>query len=309
MSSEDDGLASLAEALCRFLDDPMPGEGTLLQQEDYKRRRAKLLNKHLFPRGFKLKSVNPSPVQESLDYKLYLYPETERPAVPRYVNIGAGGWSHPYWHNLDMSSEHYGHKQTAEFIEINLLEDRPLPLESGTLAAAYTSHVVEHLPDYADQRMFDEVYRALEPGGYFRITCPDHEMLLNAYRQGDVQYLAELQPHLRGRPAENHLVGYMATAIAWKYSAEEIREIFDTKPMEEAFEFFTSQIDPAGNAAHPGWHMNWMSPAKLERMLRKAGFTEIYESRPLQSRCPAMRHPRLFDLHGHGVSLFVEARK
>ena len=35
---------------------------------------------------------------------LSCYEESTRPSTPRYINIGAGSFYHPYWHNLDNTS-------------------------------------------------------------------------------------------------------------------------------------------------------------------------------------------------------------
>jgi hypothetical protein len=42
---------------------------------------------------------------------LHVYPETGWPASPRYVNVGAGAFYHPYWHNFDVPNDYYAKDQ------------------------------------------------------------------------------------------------------------------------------------------------------------------------------------------------------
>lgn len=291
---------------------------TLAQTDKALRVRIGRVNEALMRVGFKMIVFPSASAAQALDYKLYLYPETERPTRPRYLNVGAGRWSHPFWHNLDNPSDHYAPMQTAEFISVDLLTKPRLPIEGGTLAAIYSSHVVEHLTDEADASLFAEAYRALESGGIFRITCPDHGMLLDAYRRGDF-VMTDAQPHLRLAP-EHHIVSFIATELILAKlgdeeagphapAPEEVRRILLDLPEAEALDHFTHQCNPDRNSLEPGWHRNWMSVPKLTRMLREAGFEDVYESRPQQSRSPYMRHPRLFDVAGPNISLYIEARK
>jgi hypothetical protein len=73
-----------------------------------------------------------------------------------------------------------------------------------------------------------------------------------------------------------------------------------------------------------GYHINWFNYAKLERMLRQAGFGTVYRSAPQQSRFAELRGmggwlatgdvleiTRMLglDTTHPGISLYVEAVK
>jgi hypothetical protein len=97
-------------------------------------------------------------VKANLPPRLHLYSVKQRPPRPLYLNVGAGNWSHPFWHNLENPVEDYG-KSTAQDVDVihDLTSEEPLPLEDDSLEAAYTSHVVEHLNDKFCQQLFGEL--------------------------------------------------------------------------------------------------------------------------------------------------------
>ncbi len=58
---------------------------------------------------------------------------------------------------------------------------RRIPCASGSVAAIYSSHMIEHL-DRAEARAFlAEVMRVLRPGGVIRIAAPDLTRLISDY--------------------------------------------------------------------------------------------------------------------------------
>jgi len=56
-------------------------------------------------------------------------------------------------------------------------------------------------------------------------------------------------------------------------------------------------------------HINWWNPEKLERMLRNAGFNNVYLSSMLQSSSPVMRNEFYFDNYDNGFVFYMEAVK
>ena len=72
-------------------------------------------------------------------------------AKEKFYNIGAGAWEHPCWSNIDLPA------QTPEFAAIqapcihhDLVKNEKLPLSSNTVEGFYSSHVIEHIPDFAN---------------------------------------------------------------------------------------------------------------------------------------------------------------
>ena len=196
----------------------------------------------------------------------------------------------------------------------DLMSQKPFPIGTETLKVAYTSHVIEHLRDEDVQYMFEEVYRCLQTGGFFRIGCPDIDLEYDAYYSGDVGFWWWKSADIS---IEQGFLGHFASALTLndadkrckKYTDAEIRAVFAELPKEEAFDSFTKQIPVEVQRAHPGDHMNWFSSSKLTTMLQKAGFKNIWGSRFEQSKCALLRNTRLFDCTHPEFSLYIECYK
>jgi predicted SAM-dependent methyltransferase len=270
----------------------------------------------------------PSPKGPSLDLSLYDRYPAESLTTRRFYNIGAGSFAHPYWTNVDFASDWYGTVQSA-FVEYDLMALEPLPLASESAELVYSSHTVEHVSHDAVQNMLNESHRVLKPGGGIRITTPDIMLDYAAYRRGDRHYYywvdAWSRPgrwqQLYKRPPNtesitqlflHHFASQLCdndlddTAVR-KYGDAEVDDIFESRPLEEALDFFASQC--RFNADHPGNHINWWSHEKLERELRAAGFSDIYRSGYRQSRFAPMRETPLFDSTHPPISMYMEAVK
>ncbi len=274
---------------------------------------AHTVNKLLRPLGIRLAPAVPA--YGSLE----LYPEKVRPSQPVYVNIGAGDFYHPYWHNLDTPNEFYAKGQVGNLhVQHDLTSGLPLPFEHDSLKAVYISHVIEHLSNVHVQHCFAEVYRCLCPGGYFRITCPDMDHEYEAYRRGDFTLWSWPTPWgTRSTTPEQKFLEHVATVLTTeaaepsgrRLTDEEIRRILTTHPKEEALQYFVDQIPENLRTIRPEYHVNWFNVRKLEIMLRSASFDTVYESRYGQSRCPLMRNTQLFDCTVPGLSLYMECQK
>jgi predicted SAM-dependent methyltransferase len=271
----------------------------------------KIVNSFLSPLNIEVVRVK----KENPDVSLY--EERKRPEIPRYINIGAGGFSHPYWHNLDTPNDYYADSQKGHLhIQYDLTSHEPFPFNDGTIKIAYTSHVIEHIRDEDVEYLFREVHRCLRPGGCFRITCPDIDLEYDAYRRGDSAFWK--WPNAYGTfntSIEQKFLDHFATALTEthpnkdgkKFSSQEVCDILARLPKEEALDFFVKQISP--NIGYPGDHINWFNVAKIEAMLRRAKFTRILESRYGQSHCPILRDKTLFDSTCPELSLYIECQK
>jgi predicted SAM-dependent methyltransferase len=272
-----------------------------------------ICNRVLNPLGIKLVRL-PKP---SLQNDFSLYGEHIRPLTPKYVNLGAGSFYHPLWHNLDNPHPWYS-RSAAPRIDIShdLMSGAPLPIAGGTLRIAYTSHTIEHLRDEDVKLMFEELYRCLAPGGFFRITCPDIDLDYDAYLRGDLDFWWWPSPYglscLEDRFLERFssvLTSSHPASVARPYGAEEIRSVFNSMPKEQALDYFSKQVPLDAQRAHPGSHMNWFNEKKVMEMLRSAGFENVWRSRFRQSKCAPLRNRALFDRTDPELSLYVECQK
>jgi SAM-dependent methyltransferase len=58
---------------------------------------------------------------------------------------------------------------------------RPLPFSDETAEAIYASHLLEHLYYNEAQRLLNDCYRVLQPGGVLRLVVPDLQSVLEEY--------------------------------------------------------------------------------------------------------------------------------
>lgn len=82
--------------------------------------------------------------------------------------------------------------QTVDIVHADIVCDlrtSGLPFTDNSIDAFHSSHLVEHIADPSS--LFHEVYRCLKPGGIFRISTPDLNLLISKYRQGDWRWFLQ----------------------------------------------------------------------------------------------------------------------
>lgn len=266
------------------------------------------------------------------DLYAQFYPE-ESIRNKRFYNIGAGGFSHPHWTNVDYDSEWYkkSRKKTLRGIQYDLFSLEPLPIDSNSAEVVYSSHTIEHIVDPAAQRIFSEMHRILKPGGYLRITAPDIDLHYRAYRENDRSFFywkdwyrkpkkyrrIFLNGPLDTAPIEQLFLQRFASSLTTLHSDgarerigdEELRTIFAEKSYADALNYCCARCPVEVQKKYPGNHMNWWNIDKVTSMLREAGFTTIYVSGYGQSHCAILRDLTLFDNTHPKVSFYVEATK
>ncbi len=237
------------------------------------------------------------------------------------INIGSGDWECDGWTNLDYSSEWYSTAHEGRnYIEYDIRND-DIPYDDNSVDCIYCSHVIEHIEDIYDQKMFRESYRVLKKGGIIRIACPDAEFLWNMTKQGKDWWVWRKRWCERFganwdelRPVD-FLVREVATprmkGIGYLDGTSEgicdYNNIFDTMNSNEFFAYITDGL--VFNAEHVGDHINFWTYEKLSQELRDAGFSGIFKSKYAGSLSPFMKSREYFDLKEPGMSLYVEAIK
>jgi predicted SAM-dependent methyltransferase len=230
----------------------------------------------------------------------------------RFYNVGAGGFYHRYWTNIDFESDWYRERHNHTFLKYDLTSGEPLPIETGSAQIIYSSHTIEHVSDEADTRFLAEAYRALIPGGILRLTMPDFDRALQAFQRGDNHWFRSWG--CSSTLAQNFLhtfAGQLAnlspTKNRRKFSDEEIVSMFSGGASEELLNQLAALC--SFNPQSPGDHINWWNYDKAERFLRAAGFTTVYRSAYGQSVAPPMRDVRLFDNTFPQISIYIEAAR
>ena len=132
--------------------------------------------------GYKLIKIDPKATK-------FLYKEKPDNNV-LYLNVGSGPWYHPYWTNLDNPRPDYSKSQFSD-ISFDLTSEKSWPIKDETLSIVYCSHTIEHLNDYFVISFMKESYKKLKKGGIIRLTCPDIDIFLDAYKRND-EYIFKL---------------------------------------------------------------------------------------------------------------------
>lgn len=251
----------------------------------------------------------------------------------RFYNVGAGAFNHSYWTNIDFASDWHkaNNEQTLKGINYDLFSCLPIPVESNVAEVVYSSHTIEHVNDTAVQNLFNEAYRMLKPGGFFRIATPDIDIEYRAYIENDRDYFYWLdyyssekdykrvnlrKPLNEETTAQVFLENFASQASEIplhgsdkRISDEELKNLFASKSFEDAMNYCTSLCSVDIQKKNPGNHINWFNQKKLFNMLTKAGFKTMYRSAYGQSFCPILRDLNFFDYTTPKVTLYVEAKK
>lgn len=254
----------------------------------------------------------------------------------RFYNICAGGhlgfggmFDHPFWTNIDLDKPWPGGREFNPETDVahDLLSLQPIPLETGSAELVYSRFSVEHVNDEAAQIMFNEIFRALKKGGVFRVVSPNIDLDYRAYLRGDLSYFIwremfstkSIQEHLRYKIPLNqasihqvflsHFASNVSTihndGASERISDEQFQELLRTMPFEDALDYCASRCSIEKQRIYPQNHINWWNQQKFERMLRKAGFKNVYTTCPHQSVSPAMRR-RGFDDLWNEVAIYME---
>ena len=283
-------------------------------------------------------------VFKAIGYDIYLYKRKQndidlyygiygREVVEnrRFYNIGAGGFRHPAWTNVDHKSEWYTAAQGNIGIDWDLLSLIPIPVEDNGAEIVYSSHTIEHVTDEAAQNMFNESYRILKKGGFLRVTTPNIDLDFRAYQENDRHYnywidsysipkryqqLKLNKPMNKASIQQIFLYHFATTASTLvvdgspeRISDEELDRAFREMEYEEALNYCISKCSLGVQKKYVGYHINWWNKDKVFRMLRIAGFDNIYLSHYGQSFAPVLRNTLYFDNTHPKISLYVEAVK
>jgi ubiquinone/menaquinone biosynthesis C-methylase UbiE len=271
----------------------------------------KIVNGSLSPLGVEI--VRSQSAFTSQDLKLSDYPISDRPRDPAYLNVGAGQFRHPYWHNIDYLSDAYSDR-IKSFVDINLnLMMLPTwPLESNSVNVVYSSHTVEHLTDDAVTTVLSEAARCLKEGGTIRLTCPDAALSYRALVDEDKAFW-DYDRGSRGFSLKELFVSSIASALNHpEYNHllpgdDEFSRMVEDMTEEELCNHVVSLVPLESQQKQASNHLNWFNYGKLSSMLSTAGFSKVNRSGYGQSHHPVLRATKLFDRTHPYMSIYVEA--
>lgn len=291
-----------------------------------------LINRIITFMGYDIRRLFPDP--DVSDINMYINTWGAACLVKKpFYNIGAGTFWHPAWTNMDYESKWYSSssKYTRTGITYDLLSMSPFPIETNSANVVYSSHTVEHISDQAAQNMFNEAHRILKKGGVMRITTPDIDLYFRAYKNKDRSFYfwmdlfstpSEVTRIKLAKPmneaSDGEIFLYQFASSVSPLHADgaqerimdiELENIFTEKEYEDALNYCTAKCPLEIQKKYPGNHINWWNKNKLMRMLKNAGFTDVFPSGYGQSSCPILRNTHYFDNTHPKISLYVEAVK
>ncbi|WP_373840306.1 methyltransferase domain-containing protein [Methanospirillum sp.] len=285
------------------------------------------LSKGLSILGYEVRKKSSSVAEDKLYRSLYSEDDLEN---KMFLNVGAGLFKHKYWTNVDYASEWYANNTID--INLDLMKCGPIPMPSNSQNLIYSSHTIEHLTNDAVQNFFNEAYRILKPDGFFRVSTPNtffDWLALQNNNRNWFYYIDNYEKNederrrvkMNGRPSEYSLkqwfLSHFAAQLSFMYdgpvenkiSDEEFDNIFSNNCLNDALNILIKKIDLTFHSQTPGYHINWFTYEKIERMLTTAGFSLVYRSGWGQSLNPVLQNTSIFDITHPKISLYVEAVK
>lgn len=244
----------------------------------------------------------------------------------RFYNVGGGtAFVHPAWTVINHPSEHYG----KDYMDLqwDLMSSQPMPIDEGKAKVIFSRYTLEHVTDDAVAHFLADAHRALAPGGYLRLIVPDIEIYYRAYlakdpalfhRPGQVgesfpnkKFLAD--PN-KASFEQRFLWTFASNASTLhpdgapeRVSDRELQEKLRDLDFEAALNNCSAKVSIEVQRRYPENHINWFSAAKLERMMRAAGFQTVYRSGLGESKCPILRDVKLLESRRPEIALYMEA--
>ncbi len=163
---------------------------------------------------------------------------------PKRLHLGCGTNHVEGWLNVDKFSAHAD-------AYVNAYGRFPFPDDSFELV--YSEHMIEHIRLNKVRHVLSEVYRVTRPGGLFRVTTPDLELLATKYLEGDREFFRSVfdryeKERERGRarvwPLRTPGGAFMVSAVREFYNH---RWLFDFEGLRECLlELGFSRVEKRG---------------------------------------------------------------
>ena len=286
-----------------------------------------LINKVFAKAGFYLEKIKNNDIDDYL--RLYGKESVENKrfyniSVGSYLGYG-GGLYHPCWTRIDVKAPNSrrilkGYKGVyydPKFdIDHDLLSGESLPVKDNVAELVHTRFTIASITDKLAENLFSDVYRILKSNGIFRISAPNIDLDYRAFKNNDMSFFfwsswfesctieEAFLWHVNAQATPRHNDGGEICL-----TDAEFRTLIETKSKEDALNYCISSCSVEKQKRRRQDHINWWNPEKLERMLRNAGFNNVYISSKLQSSSHVMRNDYYFDNYDNEFVFYMEAVK
>lgn len=252
------------------------------------------------------------------DFDHFYKVDRELSGAIKRVNLGAG----PYfkrtgWASADYLPHFKGGR--SDLIHLDLLEN-PDKFPFENVEAIYTSHTLEHFHVDWTKRPIKSAYNSLGHGGYFRIVVPDARLILEKVRTKDLEYFKFFESFFVNHEEENidvydyglHLLCQQMCRLdrtnKRKNSGNEyLKNLVSTKTDDEIVDELNDHDFKNNNIGT--YHLSCYTDTLLIKILKDAGFSNVYKSAFMKSNYGPMRKVPIFDGTHPWLSLYVEAVK
>lgn len=221
-----------------------------------------------------------------------------------YLNIGGFIFLKDNWRVLEYISDQYPISKKLIDYNFNLLEFKPLPFKNNSVDLIYSSHTFEHILKKNVDFYFKEIYRILKVEGTFRMTVPDADIIYDACKRNDIDFINYLDDNNNQSESDffkSYLIGPYSKTKEFKdlkkINFEKLLTKHELKKLPQNHSFMD--------------HKCWFNYNRAMKMLIKSGFKKkkIFKSGYLQSKSSEMRNSKFFDQTIPSASLYVECVK
>lgn len=229
------------------------------------------------------------------------------------LNIGAGNYLLAGFKSLDFYSQHY-YQSKKDFnsnrINYNILID-DIPYNAQTVDCIYVSHVIEHLPDWAVLKLFEESFRVLRAGGVLRISTPDSRFLYNV-SQFDNDYWRWLRDSDIKRNSRFNQIDFLIHMLSTpkhKYYVNNLSSLVLNSDSIKGIDYSTTidllKKDLDFRPQYPGDHINQWDFEKIKQLAKNICFNYCIESK-YQGSIHQNLQGKDIDLTEPQMSLYVD---
>lgn len=118
-----------------------------------------------------------------------------------YLNVGCGPNLSPNFINMDY--------QWRPNLDLCWDITKGIPINDNEIKGIYTEHCLEHITFYSCQKVINDFFRILQPGGVVRIIVPNAELYIDLYTKSKKEINVKF-PYVTGQDIENGFTPMMS---------------------------------------------------------------------------------------------------